>query len=216
MSVGQSLRTLFFGFLPLLLRWLLFHGSCCHAKASSSSLDTDLMSYHHYADYPGHDRIARATKQHQKRKLVFSPVDYGNFHPYDIMERRRRKRKHYLRNLYREGEEPAWYDPSFNVDDYIPQSGYDVDDTFDPNNSNQKIIPEPTIDEKFSWNGFQPIRIRFDTRYLDQNSVDAAKDEFIKSHIIPAAIQFWTKALMVYPAKRLFVNNEDEVGTIVL
>ena len=129
------------------------------------------------------------------------PIDYGGMHPFEIMEKKRRARKLKGSNMY-------WYDPTFTVDDYIDGYSYDVDDTYDPEKDPfRETIPKPGTDSKMNWEGFQPIRIRFDATHLDETNQDSAKNELITYHVLPAAIQFWTRALMVYPAKRIFINT---------
>jgi len=136
-----------------------------------------------------------------------SPIDYGGTHPYEIMDRRRKlaTAKRSDDNRRSMLSKPSWYDPAFAVDDYVGKDGYDTDDTYNP--EFDPLPPDPSKDEKFNWKNFKPIRIRFDPRHLEEYSLDEAKDEFILYHVLPVAIQFWTKALMVYPTKRLFVDE---------
>ena len=139
---------------------------------------------------------------YQRRNPNDKPIDYGGEHPYEIMHKRRHgKKRRQLDSSFH------WYDPSFSVDDYIQDEWYDMDDTYNPE-FDPEFPPIPET-EYFNSEKYLPIRIKFDTRHMDEDpAVDADKDEFITYEVMPAAIQFWTKALSVFPAKRLFVSDE--------
>jgi len=141
-----------------------------------------------------------------------TPVDYGGDHPYEIMERERRR-------LMRVGEQKRrkataqhyknyWFESSFSVDDYIQDDWYEKDDDFDINQHDPETFFEGYECNQFNFDKFRPIRIKVDTAFLDEQRKDSNKNEFIIYHVLPAAIQFWTKALKVFPAKRLFVYEE--------
>ena len=131
-------------------------------------------------------------------------IDYGGSHPFELLEKRRNllKDTSYSHNSY-------WYDPNFSADDYTDNKlMYDIDDNYDPNlDPDRSSIPVPEAQQKTNWENFRSIRIKFDSRYLDENSQEKEKDALLKYHVLPTAIQFWTKALKVYPAKRLFISN---------
>jgi len=143
----------------------------------------------------------RSDPIYQRRDPNDRPIDYGGNHPYEIMQKKRNliEKRRQLNSTFH------WYDPTFSVDDYIHDDWYDTDDTYDP--ATDPDFPLVAESEYFSRDKFLPIRIKFDTRYMDENPVDEAKNEFIIFDILPAAIQFWTKALSVYPVKRLFVSD---------
>lgn len=168
-------------------------------------------------------------------------IDYGNTHPFEVLRRERiRKRRRKLltppsndgnnddgnedeqeekKQLWYTTNHEFWYDPSFDIDDYIQDDWYETDDFYDPTTMYNININDVTVENKFDYYNFRPIRIRFDTRYLYEehddddlrtsSSWDVFKNEFIEFHVLPAAIQFWMKALMVYPTKRLFVDNQS-------
>ncbi len=115
---------------------------------------------------------------YQRRNQNLKKIDYGERHPYEIMERRRKL----IEQSHREATE-------FNKDEYLQ-------------NDKRKL----TID----WDEFKPIRIQVDSDYLlgeFKTEEETMKNEFIIYHVLPAAIEFWTKALNVYPAKRLYIEQ---------
>ena len=135
----------------------------------------------------------------RRRNLESPPIDYGGEHPYERMTNERAKRRA-GRDLLSHGRR-SWYDPSFSVDDYIQDDWYSDDDEFD-----YLDFINHRENDIFDWKDFRPIRIKVDTRHLIESG-DEIKNEFVEYTLLPAAIQFWTKALMVYPAKKLFVDN---------
>jgi len=135
-------------------------------------------------------------------------IDYGESHPFEIMERGRHQRRRHLREWH-DGFHDYWYDKSFNVNNFLNKSWYDADDDYDPTTMYDIDVNAAEAQDKFDLKHFRPIRIKVDTRFLDQSSSQEKKDEFFEYHVLPAAVQFWTKALMVYPAKRLFVSDND-------
>ena len=137
---------------------------------------------------------------YQRRNPNDKPIDYGGEHPYELMDQRRKKKRQLDSSFFH------WYDPSFSVDDYIQDDLYDTDDTYNPE-FDAELPPIPET-EYFNSDKFLPIRIKFDTRHMDEKTGEEDKDEFITYEVMPAAIQFWTKALSVFPAKRLFVSDE--------
>ena len=136
---------------------------------------------------------------YQRRNPNDKLIDYGGEHPYELMDQRRKKRRQLDSSFH-------WYDPSFSVDDYIQDEWYDMDDTYNPE-FDAELPPIPET-EYFNSDKYLPIRIKFDTRHMDEKTGEEDKDEFITYEVMPAAIQFWTKALSVFPAKRLFVSDE--------
>ncbi len=154
-------------------------------------------------------------------------IDYAGSHPYEILERRRR-----LSLLRKKAQSTAdstsaknnakteqtkwytkthdfWFDPDFILEDFLQDDWYDADDDFDPSIMYDKVddMNDVSAEDKVNWDNFRPIRIHVDTRFLDESVTDERKDEFIEYYVLPAAVQFWSKALMVYPVKRLFVDN---------
>jgi len=164
---------------------MLLSSSPYTSRRYSSQLDLNIRS--------------EGTSAYGRRNPNDPPIDYGGSHPFEVLEEKRRKL---------EGSTMYWYDPKFSVDDYIDKNWYDMDDTYNPEiDPFRSTLPEIELEEKLNWDKFRPIRIRYDTRYLDESSPDRVKDELIKYHVLPAAVQFWTKALMVYPVKRLFISG---------
>jgi hypothetical protein len=129
------------------------------------------------------------------------PIDYGNQHPYELMERHRQLSFH-----------DDWYSQFYSIDDYFHDDWYDDDDTYnDPNNIPLDETPTPPS-LKFNYDFFRPIRIKLDTRHLpsdDDDLTEFKKREFLEYTVLPIAAQFWTKALMVFPVKRLFVDDAN-------
>ena len=135
----------------------------------------------------------------RRRNLESPPIDYGGEHPYE-----KKRNKDARRPAGRDLLSPRkwnWYDPSFSVDDYIQDEWYPDDHDFD-----YLDFINHWQNEVFDWVDFRPIRIEIDTRHLIESG-DEVKNEFVEYILLPAAIQFWTKALMVYPAKKVFVDN---------
>jgi len=102
----------------------------------------------------------------------------------------------------------GWYDPYFSLDDFLQEDWYETDDTYNPLYETKEV---PVVPEyvKFNWDNYRPIRIKADVRHLISSTrAHAEKSEFLEYTVIPAAIQFWTRALMVFPVKRLFVDNQ--------
>ncbi len=160
---------------------------------------------------------------YSRRRPDARNIDYAGSHPYEILERRRRSLTHKAQSTAdgtvknARAEETEWYtkahddwfDPDFFVDDFLQDDWYETDDDFDPALMYDKVdeFNDVSAEEKVNWDNFRPIRIHVDTRYLDESVSDERKDEFIEYYVLPAAVQFWSRALMVYPAKRLFVDN---------
>jgi len=169
---------------------------------------------------------------YSRRDPNFQPIDYGGKHPFELMEQQRRRKRReeetsnkHGRNTLTTNYESYWYDPKFSLDEHIKQSWYDFDysdSAFDPNDLSASSQTEYGSNDNFNWDLYRPIRIRLDTTNLydtsaifrSEGALDAKKNEFIVYHVLPAAIQFWTKALMVFPAKRLFVMYCDLASTI--
>jgi hypothetical protein len=149
-------------------------------------------------------------KIYRRRNLDAKSIDYGGSHPYEIMERRRRLKveaAQYQRNAMKIEYENFWYESSFSLDEFIENEKYDLDDDFDTE-KDKKDKFNVEVEEKFDRSEFRPIRIRLDSNHLFENfQSETKKNEFIIYHVLPAAIQFWVKALKVYPAKRLFIDN---------
>jgi len=107
-----------------------------------------------------------------------------------------------------------WYDPHFSPNDYLSMDWYPStdEDTYDPNDPmtlpRDELFPLPSKEQRFDWSNYRPIRIRADFRRLQFDNQDQArKNEFLEFTVLPVAIQFWTKALMVFPVQRLFVDT---------
>jgi hypothetical protein len=98
---------------------------------------------------------------YQRRNPNDKLIDYGGEHPYELMDQRRKKRRQLDSSFH-------WYDPSFSVDDYIQDEWYDMDDTYNPEfDAEFPPIPET---EYFNSDKFLPIRIKFDTRHMDEKN----------------------------------------------
>lgn len=117
------------------------------------------------------------------------------------------------------------YNPTFSYDDFLQDEWYDVDDVYDPyepgewqDMHQQAFNKTSSIKNIHDWVDFRPIRIKVDCRHLanleeqDLSMTErqdiTKKNEFIQYTVLPAAVQFWTKALMVYPVKRLFIDTQ--------
>ena len=150
--------------------------------------------------------------QYRNINLKSKPVDYGGNHPYEVKRRRRRQKEShkYRRQTMETNYKNFWYDPSFNLDEYIQEQ-----DHWDETDSSQAGDAKGAAEDDRG--GFKPIRIRLDTDYLMYNEdflmegeeVDKImkKKHFIEYHVLPPAIQFWAKTLSVYPAKKIYINN---------
>ena len=139
------------------------------------------------------------------------PVDYGGKHPYEIMDRRRKRHmKRNQRNMMQTKYESYWYDSSFALDEYVQDYSYpDDDNIFNPyTDAKELYFPKINKKDKFDESELRPIRIRLDADFLlggEHDNESTQKNEFIIYHVLPPAMQFWTKALKVYPAKRIFM-----------
>lgn len=58
------------------------------------------------------------------------------------------------------------------------------------------------------WNLFKPIRIKTNTRYLPSDDWHNAKNKLMETVVLPAAVRFWKKALMVHPANILKIDTD--------
>ena len=113
-------------------------------------------------------------------------IDYGGNHPYERLERQRKRKLKY---------DAFWYEEKFSLNDYLKPEWYEKE------NKNKKE------EHHFDWEGFRPIRIHVDTSNFPQEQKYEAHNEFMMYYVLPAAVQFWTKALMVYPAERLHIQT---------
>ncbi len=158
------------------------------------------------------------TKDQNKEHLLYSrrssdstPIDYDGKHPYEVMEEHRRRRsstRTRRKTTTSTNYQSYWYNPKFELDEFLQDDWYDLDDDFDPALGDSPTKFESTEEQNFDWDLFKPIRIRIDSDFLMENfQQDMRKNEFIIYHVLPPAVQFWTKALQVFPAKRLFLQN---------
>ena len=148
---------------------------------------------------------------YRRRNLSSKPIDYGGEHPYEMMDRKMRSlttRSGKRRANSKTNYQSYWYDPSFSMDDFLQDDWHDIDDDYNPELGDLPTQFDPSIEDKFNWDMFRPLRIRIDSGFLMENfQEDMKKNEFIVYHVFPAAVQFWAKALEVFPAKRLFIEN---------
>jgi Leishmanolysin len=115
-------------------------------------------------------------------------------------------RQHVIRRVY--GEENAAVRKTMNEIE-LRMSRYTTGFNADPNHTvpyeNHPFDPEFRRRMQDSNTtvaaSFQPIRIRFETKALDdvRDSSNAAKIDWFKTEILPAAADFWTSALSVVP-----------------
>ena len=77
---------------------------------------------------------------------------------------------------------------------------------------NSRRLQDGTSDGETSGDKFKPMRIRFETKALDdmRDTSNAAKIDFIKNEILPRTASFWSQALAVVPvSNRLKISSAE-------